>query len=201
MISIFASSLDDVIGDNGKIPWRSPLDMKWFRTVTKTQLFTNNKSYQNVVMMGKNTWDSFMGNPLPGRDNWVLSSNKYVCEEVHSSDENAKAFSSLECMLEAASIYEKQVEVFCIGGGKLYASVKPECIIATRLLANAVGNVKYIIPENYTIVEKTNDFEDVGNKLRFEMYLREDVLLDKFESIYYRTFFKKCLDSAAIVIS
>lgn len=51
------------IGKNGKIPWRSPKDMKRFKELTMN----------NTILMGRKTWESLPKKPLPGRKNVIIS--------------------------------------------------------------------------------------------------------------------------------
>ena len=52
-----------VIGADGRLPWRLPDDMAWFRCATMGK----------TVIMGRKTWDSLHVQPLPGRRNIVLT--------------------------------------------------------------------------------------------------------------------------------
>lgn len=60
---IAAVSRNGVIGADGKLPWRSPEDLRLFKRYTMGK----------VVAMGRVTWDSLGRKPLPGRINAVLS--------------------------------------------------------------------------------------------------------------------------------
>ena len=60
---IAALSRNGVIGADGKLPWRSPEDLRLFKRYTMGK----------VVAMGRVTWDSLGRKPLPGRINAVLS--------------------------------------------------------------------------------------------------------------------------------
>lgn len=62
--AIVAASLNDVIGDNGKIPWHIPSDLKYFKEQT-----LNKK-----IVMGSQTYLSLPGK-LKDRDIYVLSKN------------------------------------------------------------------------------------------------------------------------------
>ena len=59
---VLAIGKNDVIGKDGKVPWRIPEDLKHFRRVTNG----------HAVIMGRKTWDE-VGKPLPGRRNIVIS--------------------------------------------------------------------------------------------------------------------------------
>ena len=55
---VVAVAENGVIGRDGKLPWRLPSDLKWFRKVTLGK----------PVIMGRKTYES-IGKPLDGRDN------------------------------------------------------------------------------------------------------------------------------------
>jgi dihydrofolate reductase len=62
---IYARSLNGVIGNGGKIPWKSPQDMAYFKE----------KTMGHAVVMGRKTWESLPDRfkPLPGRENIVVT--------------------------------------------------------------------------------------------------------------------------------
>ena len=62
---ICAISKNNVIGNENKLPWSIPGDLKRFKELTSN----------NWVVMGRKTFDS-IGRPLPNRTNIVLSENK-----------------------------------------------------------------------------------------------------------------------------
>lgn len=55
---IVAHDENRVIGNEGKIPWNIPEDLKNFKKLTTG----------HVVVMGRKTWDSLPKKPLPNRD-------------------------------------------------------------------------------------------------------------------------------------
>ncbi|XP_057494728.1 bifunctional dihydrofolate reductase-thymidylate synthase-like isoform X2 [Actinidia eriantha] len=106
------------IGKDGKLPWRLPSDIKFFKDVTLTTL---DPAKKNAVIMGRKTWESIPleYRPLPGRLNVVLTrsgsfdiataENVVICGSIASSLE-----------LLAASPYCLSIEkVFVIGGGQI----------------------------------------------------------------------------------
>lgn len=99
------------IGKNGILPWHLKDDMRFFKEIT---LKTKDLTKQNMVIMGRTTWESIPQNhrPLSGRINVVLSSNK-----------NFNALGATVCasIQQALDIADKTVEtVFMIGGGMVF---------------------------------------------------------------------------------
>ncbi|KAI3978846.1 hypothetical protein MKX01_016021 [Papaver californicum] len=106
------------IGKDGKLPWRLPSDLKFFKEVT---MGTSDPSKKNAVVMGRKTWESIPMEyrPLPGRLNVVLTRSGSFDIAIA---ENVISCSSMVSALEllAASPYCLSIEkVFVIGGGQV----------------------------------------------------------------------------------
>ncbi|MGM0593752.1 MAG: type 3 dihydrofolate reductase [Pseudomonadota bacterium] len=106
-ISLIAAMADDrAIGIENRLPWKLPVDMKWFR------LHTLGKP----IVMGRKTFESFGGRALPQRTNIVITSDeRYKAEGavvVHSIDEAIAAAGDVE-------------EVMIIGGESFYRQMLP----------------------------------------------------------------------------
>ncbi|GFY89710.1 thymidylate synthase 1 [Actinidia rufa] len=115
---VVAATQNMGIGKDGKLPWRLPSDIKFFKDVTLTTL---DPAKKNAVIMGRKTWESIPleYRPLSGRLNVVLTrsgsfdiataENVVICGSIASSLE-----------LLAASPYCLSIEkVFVIGGGQI----------------------------------------------------------------------------------
>jgi dihydrofolate reductase len=103
MKAIAAMSSNRVIGAAGKIPWHLPEDLKFFKRTT----------LGHIVLMGRKTYES-LGKPLPGRENWVVSSR---------SISGVRVIRDLREIVEPAG----GRELFLIGGAQLYAQLLPTC--------------------------------------------------------------------------
>tara|TARA_Y100001972_G_C7638835_1_gene320905 strand:+ start:376 stop:1764 length:1389 start_codon:yes stop_codon:yes gene_type:complete len=93
------------IGSNNLLPWNLSNDLHRFKTIT-----TN-----NIIIMGKNTWNSLPKKPLPNRINIIISSTL--------TDNNADyIFKTFEESLEYIKNNNnyKQKHIYVIGGSKLY---------------------------------------------------------------------------------
>jgi hypothetical protein len=71
---IVAATKTNGIGQNARLPWRIPKEIAYFSRVTSNAP----EGYSNVVIMGRNTWESIPKKfrPLPNRVNIVVSRDK-----------------------------------------------------------------------------------------------------------------------------
>ncbi|GMQ99837.1 MAG: type 3 dihydrofolate reductase [Zetaproteobacteria bacterium] len=106
MISlIWAQDKNGLIGTSGKLPWRLPADMAWFKKNTMGK----------PILMGRKTFDS-IGRPLPGRTNIVITSQEIKiegCTVVHSLN-------------EAIVVAGKMEELMVMGGAQIYKLALPQ---------------------------------------------------------------------------
>lgn len=99
MIKIIAAiSKNRVLGDDNKLIWSLPNDLKRFKKLT-----TN-----NTVVMGRKTYES-IGRPLPNRRNIVITRD----ENYHN--DNIEVVNSIK---EALLLCNN--DCFIIGGGQIY---------------------------------------------------------------------------------
>lgn len=105
---IVAVAENGVIGRDGKLPWRIPEDMKWFRERTAGR----------PLIMGRKTWESFPKRPLPGRTNIVITR-----DAAYKADD-AVVVTSLASALDVAA-GEDPEEIMVIGGAEIYRAALP----------------------------------------------------------------------------
>ncbi|MBV8978974.1 MAG: dihydrofolate reductase [Alphaproteobacteria bacterium] len=98
---VVAVAENGVIGKDGRLPWRIPEDMRWFRAITLGK----------PCIMGRKTWDSLPKKPLPGRLNIV------VTRDFGFVADGASTASSLEDAITKAG---EAAEICIIGGAALY---------------------------------------------------------------------------------
>ena len=100
--AIVAMNPDGLIGDQNKIPWHLPADLKYFKKIT----------LGHHILMGRKCFDS-IGKSLPGRKNIVVTKNPTFivtdCIITNSIEEG---------ILIAQQ--NKEEEMFIIGGGEIY---------------------------------------------------------------------------------
>ncbi|KAL6504421.1 Bifunctional dihydrofolate reductase-thymidylate synthase 1 [Orobanche gracilis] len=125
---VVAATPDMGIGKGGKLPWRLPGDLKFFKEITST---TSDPNKTNAVMMGRKTWESIplQFRPLPGRLNVILTRSR-SCDVLGA--ENVIFCGSMWSALQllADPPYSFSIEkVFLIGGGQILMGAlnAPEC--------------------------------------------------------------------------
>nr|AEI30217.1 dihydrofolate reductase [uncultured bacterium] len=96
-----AMSPEGVIGLEGKIPWHYRGDL---RRVKRLTLGT-------TLIMGRVTWESLGGKPLPGRRNLVVTSRTI---------EGAECFADIDSALAAS-----EGKVWFFGGARIYRDAMP----------------------------------------------------------------------------
>lgn len=102
------------IGYQGKLLTHIPDDMKFFKEMT-----TN-----NVVIMGRKTYESLTIKPLPNRTNIVVTS-----KSNNIKNEDGTMFVSMEFIkryLETLSPISP-INYYIIGGGQIYKELLPYC--------------------------------------------------------------------------
>lgn len=104
--AILACDDDWGIGKDGDLPWpHNPADLRWFKENTSN----------DVVVMGRKTWESLPRKPLPNRKNIVVSNSNIKLpegvEKVNTDIVNSRL----------ATINHKE-NVWIIGGAQLVIS-------------------------------------------------------------------------------
>ncbi len=151
IILIVAKSKNNVIGQDGKLPWNFPEDLKHFRETTMG----------NFVIMGKKTFLSLPG-PLEGRNVIVLSRDKSFNPEV------AQVANSIE---EALNMTKSKV--FIAGGASVYRQFLPKAdkMLITVINKKVKGDTYFpeFISENWKLVKRK---KGENKLLTFKIYER-----------------------------
>lgn len=106
MISIIvAVTKNNVIGNNGIMPWKIKGEQRRFRELTTG----------HTIIVGRKTFQA-EGKPLPNRKTIIISKTKNIeCE-------NCVTVKSLK---EALELAKDEKEIFIAGGGEIYRQVLP----------------------------------------------------------------------------
>ena len=101
---IVAVARNNVIGSGNTIPWYCPADLQYFKRTTMGA----------PVLMGRKTWDSLKIQPLPGRQNII------VTRDSQYRIEGCDIVNSIEAGLQ---LTQNAPRVFVIGGEDIYKQV------------------------------------------------------------------------------
>ena len=145
---ILACTFDGGIGYNNHIPWDIRSELFLFRQITGNKY----QFKQNVIIMGRKTWDSLPRKPLKDRINIIITSDKNFINE-----DNVLSFDNIDSAFEYCERTININKVFIIGGKSIYDlclnnekySKNIEniylSIIYTYYYFNVFVNLKYIL--------------------------------------------------------
>ncbi|XP_077292331.1 dihydrofolate reductase [Arctopsyche grandis] len=117
-LNLIAAACENMgIGKNNDIPWKLKKEMAYFNRMTKT---TIDPTKQNLVIMGRRTWDSVPEKyrPFSGRLNLVLTKQPDVLKSTVPSD--VMVFGSLDEAVKAVATNENIEKIWIIGGSHIY---------------------------------------------------------------------------------
>lgn len=162
---IIAAITDNkAIGYKNKLIYNIPNDMQHFKDLT----------LGNVVIMGRNTYESIGSKPLKCRNNIVVTSHELPIDEY----ENLWAVKSLEEAYELAEQLDGE-KIFVIGGAQLYEAALPytEWLDFTEILYST-GNADAFFPSDLTDFLPVKRSNIYGSKIpyRFTTWRRKDCI-------------------------
>jgi dihydrofolate reductase len=154
---IVAVAENNVIGNDNKLIWHLPKDLKHFKETTTG----------HYIIQGRKTFESF-GKPLPNRTTVIVTRNK------NYKAEGCIVVNSLQ---EALDIAINEKEVFIIGGGEIYKQAMPiaDRIYLTKVHQSFEGDTFFpeINMKEWTELNR-QDFEpDEKNKYPFSILTLE----------------------------
>jgi len=154
---IVAASTNNVIGRNGRLPWRLSDDLRHFKAVTMGK----------PIVMGRRTWES-IGRALPGRQNIVMTRQAGFVAEA------CDVVCSPAAALQTA---EGADEVMIIGGGRIYEMFLPQArrLYLTRVQAEIDGDTFFpaISATDWRLVSCDAHAADDSNEFAFEFRVYE----------------------------
>lgn len=135
---IVAYTHNRVIGKDNSIPWHIPSDLKRFKQITE----------DNIVIMGRKTWESLPKKPLPNRINIVITKDT----SYKIDDPNVIIINHLDDLAPLLSQFEldeqhKGKTAYVIGGASLYEALMSSVnkIHATEINTDIEGDTYFPI--------------------------------------------------------
>jgi dihydrofolate reductase len=160
MLSLIAAvARNRVIGQDNRLLWHLPGDLRHFRETTRGK----------PVIMGRRTWESLSEKyrPLPGRLNVVVSGNPDY------SAPGAVLAASLAAALERAGDGD---EIFVIGGAGLYRQALSLAgrLYLTEIAAEFSGDALFpeVSLDEWKEISRSQTFEEAGLAYAFVVYQR-----------------------------
>lgn len=149
----FIAAIDDKrgIAKRQKIPWKLPIDVKYFKDKVAT----------GPVVMGYKTYASNGHRPFSKFENVVFTHNKVAVYNVAVEHDLPSYFKNLDH------------DVWVAGGGEIFGAALP---YATKLYITRVSgdyNCDVFFPEfenNFELTEKSDDRQENGITYRFEIW-------------------------------
>lgn len=160
MISmIWAMDQNRVIGLKGTMPWHLPRDMAFFKE----------KTLGKPIVMGRKTWESFGGKPLPKRTNIVLTRD----ERFTLPPEQGVVIHDIRDALPFA----REQELMVIGGAQVYEQMMP---LADRLYCTFIdeafeGDTFFPVVdwEQWQVIEEMPGMTDENNPYAYRFVIFE----------------------------
>ena len=132
------------IGFNGDLLEHIPEDLKYFKQLTEN----------NIVIMGRKTWDSLPKKPLPNRLNFVITSQiqNSGCDLINGE----WILISMENMIfQLENNNHDYDNYFIIGGGQIYEKLLPLC---DRVYVTKINKSHENVDTYFPNLDKSDDW-------------------------------------------
>lgn len=150
--AIVAYAENRVIGKDNDLIWHLPDDLKHFKRHTAGK----------TIIMGRKTWDSLGGRPLPNRRHIVIT------RSTDFAADGAEVVNSLEAAIDLAQ-YEE--EVFIVGGAQIYTLSLPliDVLEITEVHAEFEGDAYFPVFEeaDFELTSQEHHPEDEKHQYSF----------------------------------
>ncbi|WP_432696877.1 type 3 dihydrofolate reductase [Marinobacterium sp. YM272] len=162
---IVAQAENRVIGNDNKLPWYLPEDLKYFKRVTLGK----------PVIMGRKTYES-IGRPLPGRCNIVVTRDpEWQAAGVVVTADPARALEHAAAQAEVDGVEEAVV----MGGAEIYRQLLPqtERLYLTQVHAEVEGDAHFpaLEPEQWREVGREDFSASETNPYAYSFIVLERV--------------------------
>jgi len=154
---VVSLDINNCIGNNNDLLYDIPEDKKYFRNIT------TNKESQNIVVMGKNTWESIPNKyrPLKNRLNVIISKTMFNS----SNNYDIEIFKNFNDFMNE---YQDR-NIYIIGGSQLYKEVidnyKIDTLFITEINDNTISKKSLDNPIYFPNIDYNNYDLTHENKL------------------------------------
>ncbi|SFE08978.1 dihydrofolate reductase [Nitrosomonas sp. Nm166] len=156
---LVAMARNRVIGQNNKLPWHLPVDLKHFKSLTM----------DHIIIMGRKTYES-IGRPLPGRTSIVITHQKNFkalgATVVHSVEE------ALQVCKQVSIINH---EHFIIGGEEIFRQTLKICqrMYITEIQRDFEGDTFFpeFDPNDWKETQRDKHYSDQDNNMEYHFII------------------------------
>lgn len=152
-VHIVAVSTNGVIGNDDKLPWSIPSDLKFFKETT----------LNHWCIVGRKTYDTIKH--LKNRNFIVITRQQFEDTDI------VKYVSDVESAIALAKTLT-EAKCYVIGGAEIYRQTFPyvDKLLVTYVEKNVEGNAFYEIPDNFQIHKSSDPKCENGNLFYFMQY-------------------------------
>lgn len=152
---LVAMARNRVIGQDNRLPWHLPADLKHFKSLTTG----------HIIIMGRKTYES-IGRPLPGRTNIVITRQKNfkaIGATIVHSVENA-----LQACKQVSTLNQ---EHFIIGGAEIFQQTLKICqrMYITEIQRDFEGDTFFpeFDPNDWKETQRDKHYSDQDNNIEY----------------------------------
>jgi dihydrofolate reductase/metal-sulfur cluster biosynthetic enzyme len=165
LVAIWAQDENNLIGQNNKLPWHLPEDLRRFKELTQ----------HNILVMGRKTYEGMGKKPLPNRQTIILTRDF----NYDPGDKDVLVMNSVEEVLNYAKKVEGEKIVYIAGGAQLYKEFEPyfDQLLRTTIHHSFMGEAYF--PEfDYSVFQKVEAKMGIKNEknpydYEFETFIRK----------------------------
>lgn len=174
---IAAISNNRCIGKNNRLPWHISKDLKHFKEMTtaETDAYADS-GVKGIVIMGRKTFESMGGKPLPKRVNFIITTQlDYAKENGLTENDNFIIVHNMDdALTQAANVAHglKFTTIWIIGGEKIFKNTmmytdRIELTVVDTEIEN--GDAFYPeIPEGFELASESDSHTDDDNGLTYK---------------------------------
>ena len=153
-----------VIGKDNTIPWYVTEDLQLFKKLTS----------QNIIIMGRKTYESLPKKPLPNRCNIVLTSNP----DKYNNEENLIFTTEEQLMNKVTEQKDRWGErIFVLGGNEIYKRLFDKCnkLHITIIDKQITGDIYFPFT-----------FNEIVNKYGYTLKKTSSKILSKTDNVLFQ---------------
>lgn len=148
LVMIWAQDEKGLIGKEGALPWHLPNDLKFFKEKTINQ----------IIVMGKTTFEGMQKRVLPKRQTIVLT------RDVAYQADNVCICHEIDALVEQS----KREDIYIVGGASVYKQFEPFADVLFQTVIHHTFDGDTTFPEidwtQYTLVEEIDGIVDDNNQ-------------------------------------